>query len=333
MWKHRFVTVVTVDKNFFFAFRTKNVHCNWYLEIYISKISTLREASPLTTIILNVNSVCGLWSKISKRGNKRRINEKPSQLFLANPISYHRESFFFTFGLTMKPLSKMNYKSCSINVRGKYCLIVAPFLIYGLYKTPIYRRGFYCFDTSIQHPFRNLMVPTWLLFLLTLFLPLITIYCIQKFAIKCPERTAAELSKFFFGFLVNLSITEMCKHGFGRLRPNTYDCCQLARYCQSGKFFSEFFFVSPLQFSLLQPRITFTLTILFASTIATSAFWTLDSHSILVTHHLAAMLALTWLSTWIKQSYENGPVHLGFFESVSVWFSFSGTSFPASVNG
>ncbi|KAH9394608.1 Catalytic activity protein, partial [Tyrophagus putrescentiae] len=90
---------------------------------------------------------------------------------------------------------------------------------------------------SIQHPYiRPLKVPTKWLFFATLFLPLLIINVITRYVIRdgSPFQAKQQLIKFGFGFLINLTVCEIFKKAFGRLRPHTYTFCQLSQLCPSG---------------------------------------------------------------------------------------------------
>ena len=132
----------------------------------------------------------------------------------------------------------------NIKVNVSYgLLILATFLLMFFY-VPFYKRGFNCSDQSIKFQFRGMIVTTKYLFLLTLFTPLMGIYLFEKYIFRSSTfaQIGPKLSKFFFGFTANLLTTEIFKHSFGRLRPHTYDLCNLTHYCPSGRIFFFFFF-------------------------------------------------------------------------------------------
>ncbi|KAJ6219306.1 hypothetical protein RDWZM_005118 [Blomia tropicalis] len=112
-------------------------------------------------------------------------------------------------------------------------LVLALFVITFQYFVP-YQRGFNCSDRTIQHPFKPLLVPSKWLFIFSLLVPLIFIFICKRLFSASNRSMGTELTKFAFGFIVNLTFTEITKRTFGRLRPHTYHFCDLSRYCING---------------------------------------------------------------------------------------------------
>lgn len=108
-------------------------------------------------------------------------------------------------------------------------LVVFSFAVLHSFIPP-FQRGFYCSDESIKKPFRDLFFKTTWLFGTTLFTPLLVVYLIESVWLKS-RNVASQVTKFTFSFCVNLFVTELVKRCVGRLRPNTFDFCNLSRYC------------------------------------------------------------------------------------------------------
>lgn len=107
-------------------------------------------------------------------------------------------------------------------------------------------RGFDCADFSIQHPFKPIIFRTSWLFICALFLPWLFIY----FAEASCDRTR-QVVRFLFGFVINLLVTEIVKRFVGRLRPHTFEFCNLQRYCPNSEYLLLFVVVVVVEFTCL----------------------------------------------------------------------------------
>ena len=117
----------------------------------------------------------------------------------------------------------------------------------GLYV----RRGFFCDDESLRFPFsHNPAVPTWLLVLGCIFIPLATIFLgniferVYRKRPECPRRrlslckgrslalppwilrTLFHIRWFAIGGFLTVVLTDIVKVAVGRLRPHFFSVCQ-----------------------------------------------------------------------------------------------------------
>lgn len=133
------------------------------------------------------------------------------------------------------------------------------------------KTGFYCNDYSVNMPFKNSTVSSFLLFIISFLVPCLFIIAnevgrglyavvkkgvssagstINKYRIVLPNRREIQISEsvgnifvnllyFSFGHLCNSSITLIGKKTIGRLRPNFLDVCKPAQnpyttYCNTA---------------------------------------------------------------------------------------------------
>ncbi|KAL5285872.1 PPAP2A.2 family protein [Megaselia abdita] len=119
-----------------------------------------------------------------------------------------------------------------------------PILCMFLWGQP-YKRGFFCDDESIKHPFHESTVKSWMLWIIGFILPVIMVVSTEIFlanrnrsipsvSVTCVERKvpswAIEVYKvigvYMFGAAVQQLITDIAKYTVGRLRPHFYSVCQ-----------------------------------------------------------------------------------------------------------
>ncbi|KAL5285873.1 PPAP2A.2 family protein [Megaselia abdita] len=115
-----------------------------------------------------------------------------------------------------------------------------PILCMFLWGQP-YKRGFFCDDESIKHPFHESTVKSWMLWIIGFILPVIMVVSTEIFlanrnrsipsvSVTCVERKvpswAIEVYKvigvYMFGAAVQQLITDIAKYTVGRLRPHFY---------------------------------------------------------------------------------------------------------------
>ena len=121
---------------------------------------------------------------------------------------------------------------CVVTVDFICILIVGlPCLLLNLIGEP-YKRGFFCSDTTIRHPYLDSTVPTWALILISYSLPTIIIALVETSLLKHSNtsvRLTREMYKtfmgFVFGFCVNQLMTDISKFTIGRLRPHFFEVC------------------------------------------------------------------------------------------------------------
>ena len=106
------------------------------------------------------------------------------------------------------------------------CILIAglPCLLLNLIGEP-YKRGFFCSDTSIRHPFLESTVPTWALALISYSLPTIIIALVETSLLKHSNTFSAvrltremynTLGLFIFGSFVNMLMTDISKYTIGK---------------------------------------------------------------------------------------------------------------------
>ncbi|EDW01213.1 putative phosphatidate phosphatase isoform X1 [Drosophila grimshawi] len=142
-----------------------------------------------------------------------------------------------------------------------------PILLFYLLGDP-YKRGFFCDDESLMHPFKESTVRNWMLYFIGMGLPLGTIlivevllsreasasgtgtprryifmnYEIPDWMIECYKK----IGIFGFGAAVTQLTTDIAKYSIGRLRPHFFAVCQPVMpdgsTCElnAGKYITEF---------------------------------------------------------------------------------------------
>uniref|UniRef100_A0ABM0GST1 Lipid phosphate phosphohydrolase 1-like n=1 Tax=Saccoglossus kowalevskii TaxID=10224 RepID=A0ABM0GST1_SACKO len=133
---------------------------------------------------------------------------------------------------------------------------------------PVYQRGFFCNDESLQYPYKDSTVSSLMLYSISLGLPILIIliseaivYCRRKryqleylsqnsFNRCCCDvrinpyffQTSKAITMFLFGAVITINITDMAKNMIGRLRPHFMDVCQpdFSVINCSGGYITEF---------------------------------------------------------------------------------------------
>ena len=106
------------------------------------------------------------------------------------------------------------------------CIVGLPCLLLNLIGEP-YKRGFFCSDTSIRHPFQESTVPTWALIMISYSLPTIIIALVETSLLKHSNTFSSvrltremynTLGLFVFGSFVNQLMTDISKYTIGNTR-------------------------------------------------------------------------------------------------------------------
>ncbi|XP_017836000.1 putative phosphatidate phosphatase isoform X1 [Drosophila busckii] len=121
-----------------------------------------------------------------------------------------------------------------------------PILLFYLFGDS-YKRGFFCDDESLMHPFKESTVRSWMLYIIGLFIPALVIlgvelnqsrlskangnaprtymfmgYEIPDWLIECYKK----MGVFAFGAAASHLTTDIAKYSIGRLRPHFMAVCQ-----------------------------------------------------------------------------------------------------------
>ena len=114
---------------------------------------------------------------------------------------------------------------CVVTVDMVCILIVGlPCLLLNLVGEP-YKRGFFCSDTNIRHPYLDSTVPTWVLLIISYTLPTIIIALVETSLLKHSNTFSSvrlgremynTLGMFVFGSLVNQLMTDISKFTIGK---------------------------------------------------------------------------------------------------------------------
>ncbi|KAK7101203.1 hypothetical protein V1264_024028 [Littorina saxatilis] len=123
------------------------------------------------------------------------------------------------------------------------CCVAVPVLIINVVAQP-FHRGFFCDDQSLMHPYKADTVPTWLLVVVGMGLPILSILLVECLLQKttrccvlvpteippvpksCSESSYRSIVIFFFGAAITQLLTETGKYSIGRLRPHFLDVCR-----------------------------------------------------------------------------------------------------------
>ncbi|XP_078319876.1 putative phosphatidate phosphatase isoform X2 [Crassostrea virginica] len=102
-----------------------------------------------------------------------------------------------------------------------------------------FRRGFYCDDESIKHPYKSNTIPTWAASFVGLLLPMLFIVVIEASRFSVSKRNFMDVTKrkfvisvyrtltsFFCGAAITQLLTDIAKYSIGRLRPHFYTVCK-----------------------------------------------------------------------------------------------------------
>ena len=113
--------------------------------------------------------------------------------------------------------------------------VALPILIFFLNGVP-YKRGFFCNDETINHPYKSSTVPTSVLFGLGLGLPILLILVVEVVVCSLAKRGAGVLERivnflhltvgFCFGAAGSQCLVDIAKYSIGRLRPHFLDVCR-----------------------------------------------------------------------------------------------------------
>lgn len=124
------------------------------------------------------------------------------------------------------------------------CCVGFPILIFFLVGDP-FKRGFFCDDESLMHPFHDSTVTNWMLYIIGILLPVIVIIItelcrarVKKSADTHPLKvwntdipfwvvqSYKSVGMFGFGAAVSQLLTDVGKYTIGRLRPHFFDVCR-----------------------------------------------------------------------------------------------------------
>ncbi|XP_065368029.1 putative phosphatidate phosphatase isoform X2 [Calliphora vicina] len=135
-----------------------------------------------------------------------------------------------------------------------------------------YKRGFFCDDESLMHPFKESTVKSWMLYIIGLVLPIGVILIVEIIQSKNQEKLSngnsttrryvfmdyeipdwmvecyKKVGIFGFGAAVSQLTTDIAKYSIGRLRPHFFDVCQpimpdgttCANATNQGKYIMDF---------------------------------------------------------------------------------------------
>ena len=141
----------------------------------------------------------------------------------------------------------------SIGMKKMICVVIVDFICILIVGLPClllnligepYKRGFFCSDTSIRHPFLESTVPTWALILISYSLPTIIIALVETSLLKHSNTFSSvrltremynTLGLFIFGSFVNQLMTDISKYTIGKAEheerlPEYYNYCSQAGY-------------------------------------------------------------------------------------------------------
>lgn len=121
------------------------------------------------------------------------------------------------------------------------CFIGFPILFFFLWGTP-YKRGFFCDDESLKHPFKDSTVKSYMLYLYGIVLPVFAIILTEYFRarrkgdtrryrlfdISIPDwisNSYNNIGIFGFGAAATQLVVDIAKYQIGRLRPHFFDVC------------------------------------------------------------------------------------------------------------
>lgn len=151
------------------------------------------------------------------------------------------------------------------------CCVGFPILIFFLIGQP-YKRGFFCDDESLMHPFHDSTVTNWMLYIIGIALPVLVIIGTElvrahvkksdKQPLKVYNATVPywvveaykSVGMFGFGAACSQLLTDVGKYTIGRLRPHFFDVCKPmmpdATTCKDpinqGRYIEEFSCTSTL---------------------------------------------------------------------------------------
>lgn len=121
-----------------------------------------------------------------------------------------------------------------------------PILLFFLLGDP-YKRGFFCDDESLMHPFHESTVKSWMLYIIGLVLPVGIVAGVELFKANLKQQSSTtsrryvfngwevpewmiecykKLGVFGFGAAACQLATDIAKYSIGRLRPHFFAVCQ-----------------------------------------------------------------------------------------------------------
>ncbi|XP_013097619.2 putative phosphatidate phosphatase [Stomoxys calcitrans] len=212
-------------------------------------------ASPSTTTTASTASTTlSSLSNHNNNNNNNHKNEKSLNIFINSGVSGgHNGALVSGVGLGQK------HKMELYGSRKICCRIFVDFVLLACVGLPIlsftlwgeaYKRGFFCNDDSLMHPYHESTVPSWMLYLMCFVIPISMITIVEFFkanshkmrsfgnlsssnyyfwhleipdwAIECYKR----IGLLIFGSGVCELTTDIAKYSVGRLRPHFFAVCQ-----------------------------------------------------------------------------------------------------------
>lgn len=121
------------------------------------------------------------------------------------------------------------------------CCVGFPILFFFLWGSA-YKRGFFCDDESLKHPFKESTVKSYMLYLYGIVLPVVAIILTEFFRaqrrgdtrryrlfnISIPDwisNSYNNIGVFGFGAAATQLVVDIAKYQIGRLRPHFFDVC------------------------------------------------------------------------------------------------------------
>ncbi|XP_075169409.1 wunen-2 [Haematobia irritans] len=235
-------------------------------------------ASPSSTTTASTNSTT--LSSLSNHNNNNNIkNENSLSIFInSGSTGGHHNGSVGSGGVV---LLGQKHKMELYGTRKICCRILVDFVLLACVGLPVlsftlwgeaYKRGFFCNDDSLMHPYHESTVPSWMLYMMCLVIPISMITIVEFFkgnshkmrsfgnlsssnyyfwhleipdwAIECYKR----IGLLIFGSGVCELTTDIAKYSIGRLRPHFFAVCQPilpdGSTCESplneGRYIEEF---------------------------------------------------------------------------------------------
>lgn len=208
---------------------------------------------------------------VNEVGSSNSSNTSASSVLPPEATSSEREPIVSTTNgrKTGRTSSKMDdTKKVLLKVGFDFlilCCVGFPILIFFVAGDP-FKRGFFCDDESLMHPFHDSTVTNWMLYIIGLALPIIVILLTE--VIRGRRKTSEahplkvwnynipfwvvqaykSIGMFGFGAAVSQLLTDVGKYTIGRLRPHFFDVCQPkmrdGTFCNAtinqGKYITDF---------------------------------------------------------------------------------------------
>ncbi|KAK3596670.1 hypothetical protein CHS0354_038902 [Potamilus streckersoni] len=156
---------------------------------------------------------------------------------------------------------------------GGICL-----LMFKLYGDP-FKRGFFCDDDSLKHPFKDSTITSFVLYFVGFTVPIAIMIALEAFRVcmqKIPEQEKSinrhgklivyvrdlylSVMPFLFGAVVEQLTTDIGKYSVGRLRPHFFSVCQLdwtTISCENHSYIEDFKCHSDDQNAVREVRLSF----------------------------------------------------------------------------